>query len=889
MVKAFNFDNNLCLKIGHETPYNDVNLAYFKTPEINPDNNLQLFNNLVNSSIFSNNFADKQYVAIADEKHYLHNIDNYAEDTFFMNDFCLSDIKDSRGNILYYSANLRYLHEDYPDADFKKSITIEDIHGNIITQKELSYIIQGFPVGTSSNGLTLYNIYIFFNNSPENHTLFTRYNPYKLNIKDYRESLLIDSAYKPTSMEDIFAHKNDLSYKRYAKQNAQNRYNILVPIKAEKTKKDYHDTSYTYYPPVPFRYEIYKQGYIQSESKGLAVSFVVDRSGSMSGDKHTTTEQAVNDFIANFSNPDDNVNAKFNIIYFNDKVRGASPGYYFADESNPPVCSFEPGGGTNISSGFQKSIEVFRNHSKSLEGYKKIIILLTDGKDSLLSKIRRTRLGTQNKQAHQAGVHEVYVIGVGRGINSDDLRRLADPGRYKHASNAADILKVYNDIAKEAAPKLVDKLDKVEDRIASGNQKIYIPIDKTPPTGLTESEIKYKIIDPSGYIQSRLVRIKEDGIVEHLTGKITTKTSGDLYLEVFSTKEGSMYTKKYYLKSNNDFSKIYASIDPDLTRNDNWYLDIKNGTFTIKKDKFALQYGIPEFNNQEFSEIYSSPYKTIEEISPIINSSIKLSNAPLYVDETTEKTIDNHVIKSPANIEVTTEDGKKLTVVDWDITTGVLTIYEDHKDAVTVKYTYKEEWYQYNGYYDENGNFIHLDLNPAFGHFYTDNNPYTTGDLVVKPTIDLYNKPIYIYIRPQLKVPTNEKVNGFYNDRTLFHTIGEQLKPSHPFIKKDIENGFYKFDDIKLVCIIYIKPHLDIEELTLEDTRTRGGGIREEYEAEEKVLWDIANWDGEPYPINGVVVIELPRSVLNTFTKKEVLEKINKHIGFGVFPVIRYV
>lgn len=67
MVKAFNFDNNLCLKIGHETPYNDVNLAYFKTPEINPDNNLQLFNNLVNSSIFSNNFADKQYVTIADE------------------------------------------------------------------------------------------------------------------------------------------------------------------------------------------------------------------------------------------------------------------------------------------------------------------------------------------------------------------------------------------------------------------------------------------------------------------------------------------------------------------------------------------------------------------------------------------------------------------------------------------------------------------------------------------------------------------------------------------------------------------------------------------------------------------------------------------------------
>ena len=99
----------------------------------------------------------------------------------------------------------------------------------------------------------------------------------------------------------------------------------------------------------------------------------------------------------------------------------------------------------------------------------------------------------------------------------------------------------------------------------------------------------------------------------------------------------------------------------------------------------------------------------------------------------------------------------------------------------------------------------------------------------------------------------------------------------------------YEFDDIKLVCTIYIKPHLDINELTLEDTRTRGGGIREEYEAEEKVLWDIATWDGEPYPINGVVVIELPRSVLNTFTKKEVLEKINKHIGFGVFPVIRYV
>jgi hypothetical protein len=175
----------------------------------------------------------------------------------------------------------------------------------------------------------------------------------------------------------------------------------------------------------------------------------------------------------------------------------------------------------------------------------------------------------------------------------------------------------------------------------------------------------------------------------------------------------------------------------------------------------------------------------------------------------------------------------------------------------------------------------------------------------IAPSIELYNKPIYLYIKPKNITPQRTGLNEFYNEVTLFHTIGEKVKKSHPAIADDINNKYYDFEDVHLVSTVYINPHTDIEEMILTDTRTRGGGIREDIvkkvlrndqtEEIEKLIgkhnsyWDFRTWEGEPYPVNGVVVIELPKTILDIFTKKEVYKKIEKHIAYGVFPVIKYV
>lgn len=890
MTNVFNYDEKLNIKIGNETPYSDVNVAYFKTPEINPENNVKIFNDLINSDFFIDNYTDKKYVTIPDQNHILHDLHNYQKEIFFMNNFLLTDYKDKQNNILYYAYKLRYKHSDYEHTNVEDSITIEDWQGKKITQEDLPHKIVSYRNGMSDQGLALYDIYIYLSNVPKDKSLFVSYNPNNLKIKNYKESINANSAFSRTSIENIFKHENDITYKKYGKQSINSGYNILVPIRADTINRDYYDYSFEYYPSVPYRYKIFKEGYEESQTEGVAFGFIVDKSGSMGGDKERATENAVNNFITQFTNPTDEIKAKFNIVYFNDEV-SVSPGYHFAGENSGLRCSFNSNDGTDIDLGITKSLSIFQRNKSQNEGYKKVIILLTDGKDSTSNNTFTKR----NTQAHNSGIDEIYAIGVGKKVDADGLKKFADSGKYKPASQASDLDSVYDEIAEECAPVLIKKLDDSKMKLTDQNKKEYIPVDTTPPPDLDESTITYEMVDPYNCIESSFVRRNADGTIEYLGDEISTSIKGNIYLEVYSTAVERLYSKKHYIKSDNDASEIYAKLDERLTRNDNWYLEVKNGSFNVEKSDYVLHYDIPEFNNQEFSDVHGSPYRHSEENVFVKNNKLRTREFPLYISGTKKVFKDNKEIQTPTNITVTDEDNNKLTILDWNKNTGELKLYENYEGVVTVDYTYKEKWHTYSGYYDDEGNNIHLDLNPTYSHFYVDNNPYTSGILQVKPSISLYSNPVYLYIIPKCKIPKKEDVKGFYNGSTLFHTIGEPLKNNHPFIKDDIKKGLYEFEDVKLICTVFIRPYLDIDRLNIEDTRTRGGGLREEEDKIEldlfntKGVWDITNWDGEPYPTNGVIIIELPKDILNTFTKKQVLEKINKQIGYGVYPVIKYV
>ena len=134
---------------------------------------------------------------------------------------------------------------------------------------------------------------------------------------------------------------------------------------------------------------------------------------------------------------------------------------------------------------------------------------------------------------------------------------------------------------------------------------------------------------------------------------------------------------------------------------------------------------------------------------------------------------------------------------------------------------------------------------------------------------------------------------------TVFHTIEDELKPSHPFIEEDINEGYYDFEDVLYIGKVNVNPMTNIDNVETKDIRQRGGGIKEDKIEEiiksqdiQPALYDYDNIEGTPFPKNNTVVIEIPKEILEDnggyLTKEEVREKVNKYIALGNLPVILY-
>ena len=171
---------------------------------------------------------------------------------------------------------------------------------------------------------------------------------------------------------------------------------------------------------------------------------------------------------------------------------------------------------------------------------------------------------------------------------------------------------------------------------------------------------------------------------------------------------------------------------------------------------------------------------------------------------------------------------------------------------------------------------------------------YTPAEL--KPTTNLFNKTLYFYLRPTIKIKgEQQKDNSFKwdtenpmlkNDLCLYHTIDEYW----PEAIEDIYIGS-----------VYIRQNTSLYSTILVDTRTRGGGVLEEIkdslrrqlEPESDFYLDIGCYDGTPYQENAVIIVRLDNSILEEyggrFKQGDVEQKVKKFLGLGVYPIIEYV
>lgn len=336
-------------------------------------------------------------------------------------------------------------------------------------------------------------------------------------------------------------------------------------------------------------------------------------------------------------------------------------------------------------------------------------------------------------------------------------------------------------------------------------------------------------------------------------------------------------------KDRNPIKLLYPREEKSL---DVWHVRVQNGRFSKRKGDTLYHYYLPEYYNQVFDQTYGMPYRRIvgEKPTVISKNSIKLKNAPLYVDNT------NGQIKNLKAYRLDELGNKwEMKVESWNDIDGMVTFIDiiSENDNIFIDYVFEEESYTYRGYLSANDlkipTNVFLDVNPNQHHRMTDTSNLVYTDL---STFRLISSVIYFYIKPAVIETTTGKI---YNSSVLSHRL-------QPHTEEEMNEMH-----LELIGVIYVRPNSSQFSLDVIDTRTRGGGlieeideaIRRDLEPESDFYWDIGYWDGEPYSENSVIIVKLDKKLLvqygGRFTESEITIAVNKHMAAGTFAIIEYV
>ncbi|QHW35633.1 hypothetical protein GZH47_32565 (plasmid) [Paenibacillus rhizovicinus] len=199
--------------------------------------------------------------------------------------------------------------------------------------------------------------------------------------------------------------------------------------------------------------------------------------------------------------------------------------------------------------------------------------------------------------------------------------------------------------------------------------------------------------------------------------------------------------------------------------------------------------------------------------------------------------------------------------------------------------------------------FFHMDFNPTPGHSFTlgknsfhrwvpVNEKVEEYAIIEAPGSELLVRQINVYLKPTgiwLATETStDLIAGTLKTASIYHTDEDYW-----FNPKD---GMFDSTMLRLGRV-FVQANSDIyKDMVILDTRSRGGGLDEQLSREiiarvnKESLhhWDIGYFDGEAYQENGVMIIHLPRKLLETFTESQIQASIAKHKAYGLLPIIEY-
>lgn len=149
-----------------------------------------------------------------------------------------------------------------------------------------------------------------------------------------------------------------------------------------------------------------------------SIVFVLDRSGSMAGKKMEQSKKALEFVITNLNEGDE-----FNIVIYDDRVETFETGLITFNKDNYKraldfVAGISDGGGTNISGGLTKGMELLQK--TELPSY---IVFLTDGLPTA-GETNESKIASLVKTSNKNNTR-LFVFGVGNDVNARLLDRLS--------------------------------------------------------------------------------------------------------------------------------------------------------------------------------------------------------------------------------------------------------------------------------------------------------------------------------------------------------------------------------------------------------------------------------------------------------------------------------
>lgn len=332
-------------------------------------------------------------------------------------------------------------------------------------------------------------------------------------------------------------------------------------------------------------------------------------------------------------------------------------------------------------------------------------------------------------------------------------------------------------------------------------------------------------------------------------------------------------------------------LPPRLGKDQMWPIVVRDGDFSRYVDIRDRRYGplqgwlanyqgstlrafysLPEARSTNYSQKFGPPNSDVLAEEPIIldDRVIQVRQAPVltYIQPTA-----NPGPADPRRLAAKIYRRASRTspwyelpysqIRDFNSSTGEIhlvdPVYSNDPGLIKVDYTTRRSGYHFKRYED-----LFLNLNVHSAH----------ARKLIGEAITIYIVPEYVKDTDGIVIP--ESIQDSTLRASLDTSVFDPLSP------------YYNPLAVQL-GVVYLTVAFDVSELSILDTRRRGGGIKDNANLQEvnRIMgeswhyWDIHHGSGSSYPNSGYVVVRLPEALKDSMTQQEIEEVVSRNITAG--------